>query len=110
MLAEELADCSDDEEFCNDKIYVVIKGLSEEADDVYEFNSWEEAENDFDERYTSCCDDTFIAENVLFPILSYLREKEADKLMNFCSVIEFDATGLEENRENWEEKWEAGEI
>lgn len=110
VLAEEFANCSDDEDFCDGKIYIVIKGLDETFDDVREYNSWEDAERDIDEQYTSCCDDVFMAENILFPVLNSIRSREADYTVNFCSVIEFDATDLEAGREEWEEAWEKGKI
>lgn len=106
VLAEEFANSSDDEDFCDGKIYVVIKGLDETSEDVREYNSWEDAERDIDEQYTSCCDDVFMAENILFPILNSIRFHEADYTVNFCSVVEFDATGFEDGREDWEKDWE----
>ena len=110
VLAEEFANSSDDADFCDGKIYVVIKGIEEASDNVMEYNSWEDAERDIDERYTSCCDDIFMAENMLFPILNSVRIREADYTVNFCSVVEFDATNIEDGREDWEKAWENGEI
>lgn len=110
VLAEEFANSSDDVDFCDGKIYVVIKGIQEASDNVMEYNSWEDAERDIDERYTSCCDDIFMAENMLFPILNSVRIREADYTVNFCSVVEFDATNIEDGREDWEKAWENGEI
>ena len=110
VLAEEFANSSDDADFCDGKIYVVIKGIEEASDNVMEYNSWEDAERDIDERYTSCCDDIFMAENMLFPILNSIRIREADYTVNFCSVVEFDATNIEDGREDWEKAWEKGEI
>lgn len=105
-IANTIADCSDSEELCEHKIYIVIKNLYDDSDRdmVKEYDSWEEAEKDIDEWYTSCCDDLFIAENMMFPILCSVQSREFDFTSNFCTVIEFDATGLEECRESWEDE------
>lgn len=102
-IAQTIADCSDDEDFCENKIYIVIKNFYDETEDyVKEYDSWEEAEKDIDEWYTSCCDDLYLAENLMYPILCAVQGREYDYTMNFCTVIEFNAAGFEEGREPWE--------
>lgn len=103
VLSKTIADCSDDEDYCDGKIYVVTKNLSDDGSElVEEYNSWEEAEKDVDERYTSCCDDAYLAETVLFSILCSVKEREWDFTVNFCTVFEFNASGFEDGREPWE--------
>ena len=94
-----LAESSDDEDLCEGKIYVVIDGMNI----VKEYPSWDEAEKDVDEWYTGCCDDLYIAENVLFPILCAVQAREWDECLNFCIVMKFDATDIEDGRAYWEE-------
>lgn len=104
-IAKTIAECSDYEDFCEHKIYIVIRNFCGNSDDmVKEYDSWDDAEKDIDEWYTSCCDDLFLAENMMFPILCTVQSREYDFTSNFCTVIEFDATGLEENRECWEDE------
>ena len=93
------AESSDEEDLCDGKIYVVIDGM----DIVKEYHSWDEAERDIDDWYTGCCDDIFIAENVLFPILCAVQAREWDECLNYCIVMKFDATDIEDAREAWEE-------
>lgn len=97
-LLEAFATCSDDEEACGHKIYVVIKGM----DLVEEYDSWETAEKEIDDWYVGCCDDAYIAECLLFQLLCYVQSREYDYTKNFCTVIEFNATDIEEGREAWE--------
>ena len=105
FFAKGIAECAESEDCCENKIYVVIKGI-DDSDYVLvnEYNSYEEAEKETDELYTSCCDDIFWGENVLFPILCSVQMREWDYAMNFCTVYEYDATGIEESRESWEEE------
>lgn len=110
-FVENFYECSDDEDCCDSKIYIVIKNLSDEDFDIVkEYDSWEDAEQDIDDLYTGCCDDVFFAENVWFSILCSIQNREWDFVKNFCAVIEFNASGLEDSREDWENAWEAGEI
>ena len=97
-IVYEIAECSDMEDFCDGKIYIVIHGM----DITKEYDSWEDAIKDIDEWYIGCCDDAYIAENVLFQILCYAQEHECDRCINYCSVLEFDATDIEDGREDWE--------
>lgn len=104
-FAKYFGECSSDEDFCDEKIYVITKNLSSDdsgIDLVDEYDSWEQAEHDVDENYTSCCDDIFMAENMLYEILGWIRERTVDECKNFCSIIEFNAAGLEDAREAWE--------
>ena len=104
---------AEDEDYCSEKVFVVIRNFGGKGDDndlVFEYNSWEEAREDVDDRYIGCCDDVFIAEEMWLPILCQLNNQEFDEFKNFCSIVEFDAQYLEEIREDWEEQWENGEI
>lgn len=103
-FARNFAELSEDEECCENNVHVVIKNLSENKDFVIdnEYDSWEEAEKDIDNTYIGCCDDFFLAENMWFPLLCYVRDREYDFLKNFSSFIEFNADGLEKEREEWE--------
>ena len=102
-IAQTIADYSDNEKYCSHKIYVVIKNFYG-TEFVKEYNFWDEAELDVDDWYIGCCDDAFLAENMLYPILCSIREREYDYTMNFCTVIEFNAYGIEDCREFWEEE------
>ena len=111
-FVENFCECSDDEDCCENKIYIIVKNISDQDEDsiVKEYDSWEDAEHDIDDLYTGCCDDVFFAENVWFSILCSIQNREWDFVKNFCTVIEFNASGLEDSREDWENAWEAGEI
>jgi len=104
-FAKNFAECSDDADYCEGKIYIIVKNLSEnnEYSIVEEFDDWDAAEKYADEWYTGCCDDLYIGENMLFPILCQVQSREWDTVMNFCSIVEFDATCIEEGRESWEQ-------
>lgn len=104
-FAKNFAECSDDADYCEGKIYIIVKNLSEnnEYSIVEEFDDWDAAEKYADEWYTGCCDDLYIGENMLFPILCQVQSREWDTVMNFCSIVEFDATYIEEGRESWEQ-------
>jgi hypothetical protein len=104
-FAKHFCECSEDEDYCDGKVYVIIKNLSSDNtnDIVKEFDNWKDAEYDIDEAYIGCCDDYYLAENMWFEILCYVRAREADEYKNFCSIVEFDAEGLEEAREFWED-------
>ena len=97
-IVNEIAECSDMEDFCDGKVYVIIQGM----DITKEYDSWEDTIKDIDEWYIGCCDDAYIAENVLFQILCYAQEHECDRCINYCSILEFDATDIEDGREYWE--------
>ena len=105
-LIGEFARMSDSENCCDNKVFVVIKNFADEEGIflVKEYNSWDVAESDIDDTYTGCCDDAYLAENMWFQILCYVQNQEWDTLVNFCSVVEFDASGLEEGREYWEKE------
>lgn len=104
-ISNAIVNISDVEDFCDNKIYIVVTNFyGETADYVREYDSWEEAEKDIDEWYTSCCDDLYMAENMMFPILCAVQGREYDYTVNFCTVIEFNAIGLEEGRESWEDE------
>ena len=109
-VAAEFAKNSDDEDFCDKKIFVVIKNLDgiEGNNLVKEYNSLEDAVRDIDDTYTGCCDDVCFAENVWFPLLCALQSNGWDYLVNYCSVFECDAQYIDEIREGWEADWEAG--
>lgn len=104
-FAKNFAECSDDADYCEGKIYIIVKNLSEnnKYSIVEEFDDWDAAEKYADEWYTGCCDDLYIGENMLFPILCQVQSREWDTVMNFCSIVEFDATYIEEGRESWEQ-------
>lgn len=104
-FAKNFAECSDDADYCEGKIYIIVKNLSEnnEYSIVEEFDDWDAAEKYADEWYTGCCDDLYIGENMLFPILCQVQSHEWDTVMNFCSIVEFDATYIEEGRKSWEQ-------
>ena len=62
-FVKNFAFCSDDEECCENKIYIVVKNLAnEDSDFVQEYDSWDEATKEVDEWYTSCCDDLYLAD------------------------------------------------
>ncbi len=110
-IAKTIADCSDNEDYCDNKIYVIIKNLSDDNSElIEEYDSWEEAEKKVDDWYIGGCGDIFIGENVLYPILCSVREREYDYCVNFCTIVELNASGLEDVRECWEERWENGEL
>jgi hypothetical protein len=102
-FARYFGECSSDEDFCEDKIYVVIKNLSDndDSDIVNKYDSWDEADKDVDDIYTGFCDDIYIAEVMWYEILGWIRERNCDAY-NFCSVVDFDARGIEDGREYWE--------
>lgn len=104
-FAKNFAECSDDADYCEGKIYIIVKNLSEnnKYSIVEEFDDWDAAEKYADEWYTGCCDDLYIGENMLFPILCQVQSREWDTVINFCSIVEFDATYIEEGRESWEQ-------
>ena len=103
-FAEMFIDNSDDADFCDTKIFVVIKNIDgkEGNNIVNEYNSLDEAIKDTDETYIGCCDDIFWGESVLFTLLCALQEDEYDYVVNYCKVFEYDAKYLEEGREAWE--------
>ena len=103
-FAANFAECSADEDYCDGKIYIIVKNLSEndEYSIVKEFDNWDDAEYDANEWYTSCCDDLYIGENLLFPILCQVQEREWDMIKNFSIILEFNALGIEDGREAWE--------
>lgn len=105
-FANFFAECSEDEGFCSNKIYVLIKNISENSgvDIEKEYDSWEEAEKDIDDIYTGCCDDAYFAEKVWFTLLCYIQDCECDECKNFCSILEYDCAGLESGRKEWEEE------
>lgn len=105
-LIGEFARMSDSENCCENKVFVVIKNFADEEGIflVNEYDSWEAAEADIDDTYIGCCDDAYLAENMWFKILCYIQSREWDTLVNFCSVVEFDASGIEDGREYWEEE------
>lgn len=107
-FARLFAECSDDPYYCDNKIYILIKNLSENSgiDIVKEYDSWEDAEKDIDDIYVGCCDDAYMAENMWFTILCWCQEHQWDIAKNFCTIVEFDATGLEKGRQYWEENCE----
>ena len=99
------AHCSDDEDFCDNKVYVLIKNLSSDDSGVdweKEYDSLDDAITDIDDIYTGCCDDSYLAECMWFQILCYLQSNEWDTCINFCKVFEFNVAGIEEGREYWE--------
>ena len=107
-FVENFCECSDNEDTCDGKIYIVIKNLNDEDFDlVKEYDSWEDADADIDDIYVGCCDDAFLVEELWYHLLCSIRAREFDYTKNFCTVIEFNATGLEDAREAWEEAWDA---
>ncbi len=103
-FADYFGECSEDEDFCDKKIYVIIKKNKSdgEIDIVNEYNNWDEASSDIDNTYIGCCDDAYLAEVMWFNILCWVRDQQADEYKNFCSIIEFDAEDIEDGRESWE--------
>lgn len=101
-LATEFAQNSDNELYCNNRIFVVIRNIGGKGNDIVQgYESLNVAIQDVDDIYIGCCDDIFFAENVWFHLLCALKANEADYLVNYCSVFEYDADGLEEIRDYW---------
>lgn len=109
-FVKEFANASDDEEYCENKIYVIVKNIEKDADfdgeDEYnvveKFDDIDDAESYVDETYIGCCDDSYYAEEIWFRLLCDIQNNEWDTLVNFSKVFEVDAKGLEVGRENWE--------
>lgn len=104
-FAQVFAECSDNPEYCGNKIYVLITNMSgdDTIDMVREYNSWDEAEKDTENIYRGCKYDNYIAENMWYPISKWCKEKDWDSVKNFCTIVEFNAIGLEGARKYWEE-------
>ncbi len=111
-FAKVFAECSDNPEYCENKIYILIKNMTENSgvNIVKEYDSWEDAEKDIDDIYIGCCDDAYMAESMWFPILQCCQERQWDITKNFCTIIEFDAVGLEGARKYWEQEYQGDET
>ena len=103
---KEFVYCSDDECYCDRRVYVIVKNLSSDGDEIIkQYNDLDMAESEIEDIYNSCFyDDEYIAENVWFKLFCYIRENQYDLLKNFCTVFELDATGIEDSRKNWEDE------
>ncbi len=102
-----LISCSDDENFCDNKVFVLIKNLYSDDSGIdieKEYASLDDAISDIDDTYVGCCDDAYLAERMWFQILCYLQSDEWDTCINFCKVFEFNAAGIEDGRKNWEKE------
>ena len=110
-FARNFGECSETEEFCENKVYVIIKNIGkdsnfddeDEYDIVEKFNNINDAESYVDDIYIGCCDDAYFAEEVWFRLLCDIQSNEWDTLKNFCKIFEVNAKGLEEGRASWEE-------
>lgn len=109
-FAKYFGECSEEDDFCEDKIYVIIKNIgvdsNSKSEDEYsvveEFDNINDAEKYVDNVYTGCCDDIYFAERIWFGLLCDIQNNEWYYKKNFSTIFMADAKGLEDAREDWE--------
>jgi len=109
-FAKYFGECSEEDDFCEDKIYVIIKNIgvdsNSKGEDEYsiveEFDNIYDAEKYVDDVYTGCCDDIYFAEHIWFSLLCDIQNNDWYYKKNFSTIFMADAKGLEEGREYWE--------